>query len=286
MRALTGVGFVAIISGAVVGLFAQTRPVFEAADIYRSARAMNPYTFVSGGVLRGARYDLRKATVLDMIQVAYGIQPEMILGGPNWLEFDRFDIAAKAPPASSPEAVRLMLQSLLADRFKLVLHKDTRLMPAYVLTQGKSKPKLKEAAGEGNPECKRQPQPGVYSCRNMTMAAFAAWLHGSAADYLIDPVVDSTGLEGSWDFDLKWNYRSETLQSSAERTTIFDAVEKQLGMSLTLQKAPAPVLVIDHVNEKPGGNSPDIAQKLPPRELEFEEWPISNRACPARLVAA
>ena len=102
------------------------------------------------------------------------------------------------------------------------------------------------------------------------MAAFAERLRGMAQDYLTDPVVDSTGIEGAWDFDLKWNYRSEALQGGTERTTIFGAVEKQLGLSLNSQKVPAPVLVIDHVNEKPTENSPGIAQKLPLREIEFE----------------
>jgi uncharacterized protein (TIGR03435 family) len=276
MRTFTGIGFAAIMSGGLIALLAQTRPVFEAADVHRSALAMNPYTFISGGVLRGARYDLRKATMLDLIRIAYKVEPDMILGGPNWLEFDRFDIAAEAPPSSSPETVRLMLQSLLADRFKLLLHKDTSPMPAYALTPDKGSLKLKKAEGDGNPECLHQPQPAgsafgtAYSCRNMTMAEFAERLHGIAGDYLIDPVVDSTGIEGAWDFDLKWNYRSQVLQAGAERTTIFGAVEKQLGLSLTLRKVPAPVLVIDRVDEKPTDNSPDIAQKLPRRELEFE----------------
>jgi uncharacterized protein (TIGR03435 family) len=270
MRTITIIGFAAIT------LFAQTRPVFEAADIHRSAPAMNPYTFVSGGVLRGARYDLRKATMLDLIRIAYKVEPQLVFGGPNWLEFDRFDIAAKAPPSSSPETVALMLQSLLAERFKLVLHRDTRPMPAYALTKGNAGLKLKAATGDGSPECRYlEPPAGStfgrgYSCRNMTMSAFAERLHGIAGDYLIDPVVDSTGVEGAWDFDLKWNNRSQVLQAGAERTTIFAAVEKQLGLSLTLQKTPAPVLVIDRVNEKPTDNAPDIAQELPPRVLEFE----------------
>ena len=70
---------------------------------------MNPYTFVSGGVLRGERYDLRKATVLDLIQIAYNLDPDTVLGGPNWLEFDQFDIAAKAPARTPPATIRLML---------------------------------------------------------------------------------------------------------------------------------------------------------------------------------
>jgi uncharacterized protein (TIGR03435 family) len=104
----------------------------------------------------------------------------------------------------------------------------------------------------------------------MTMKAFAEQLHGMADDYLIEPVVDATGIEGAWDFDLRWNQRSQVMQGGAARTTIFDAVEKQLGLSLTLKTAPAPVLVIDKVNEKPTDNLPRVAQLLPPRVLEFE----------------
>ena len=82
--------------------------------MHLSERAMNPYTLISGGVLRGTRYDLRKATMLDLIRIAYDVNPEMVVGWPNWLEFDRFDIAAKAPANTSPATLHLMLQSLLA----------------------------------------------------------------------------------------------------------------------------------------------------------------------------
>ena len=167
-----------ILALAVTGLSAQTPLKFEAADVHRSDRAMNPYTFVSGGVLRGERYDLRKATMLDLIRIAYDVDGEMVAGGPNWLEFDRFDIAAKAPASSSLEQVRLMLQSLLAERFKLVLHKDMRPMPAFVLTAGKTKPRMKESDGIGDPGCQYEQQPAgsvsvAWLCRNLTMAAFA-----------------------------------------------------------------------------------------------------------------
>ncbi|HTW66022.1 MAG TPA: TIGR03435 family protein [Bryobacteraceae bacterium] len=263
---------------AVLG-FAQTattRPRFDVADIHRSALALNPYTYLSGGVLRGARYDLRKATMLDLVRIAYGVDPEAVYGGPNWLAFDRFDIAAKAPKLSSPETIRLMLQSLLSERFKLAVHKDTRPMPAFVLAMGRGTPKLKKSEGPDNPgECQYQPQPApatfvVYSCRNIRMKTFAETLRGMAGDYLAEPVVDSTDLKGAWDFDLKWNARSQILPDGSPRTTIFDAVEKQLGLTLSLQKAPAAVLVIDHVNEQPTDNPPDAAQELPPRELQFE----------------
>src|SRR5215475_988640 len=120
-----------IMSAAVIllitaaSVFAQTGTRFEAADVHPSERAMNPYTLISGGVLRGTRYDLRKATMLDLIRIAYDVNPEMVYGGPNWVELDRFDIAAKAQRSTPPETIALMLRSLLADRFKLVLHGDT-----------------------------------------------------------------------------------------------------------------------------------------------------------------
>lgn len=258
-----------------IQLFGAAAPRFELAEIERSAPAMNPYTFISGNVLRGARYDLRKATMLDLIRIAYKVDAEAIVGGPNWLEFDRFDIAAKAPPGSSPETVRLMLQTLLSERFKLAVHRDTRPMPAFTLSQGKGKARLTESTGSVNPECRYQQQPAGstftgYACRNVTMKDFAQRLHEMANEYLVEPVVDATGIDGAWDFDLKWNSRSLVLPAGVARTTIFDAVEKQLGLSLTLRDAPAPVLVIDHVNEKPTDNPPDVALKLPPREVEFE----------------
>ncbi|MGB6944219.1 MAG: TIGR03435 family protein [Bryobacteraceae bacterium] len=263
---------ISIAAMASVTLFAQA-PKFEAADVHRSA--MNPYTFVSGGVLRGERYDLRKATVLDLIQIAYNVDPDVVLGGPNWLEFDQFDIAAKAPAGTSPATIRLMLQSLLTDRFHLVLHQDSRPIPAFALVVSKGKPKLTEAMGDGNAGCEYQPQPAAstftaVACRKMTMQAFAEWLRGAAGDYLASPVADATRIDGSWDFDLKWHGRARSLPGGVERVTIFKAVERQLGLSLAPQNAPAPVLVIDSVNERPTENVPDIAKKLPRRDIEFE----------------
>jgi uncharacterized protein (TIGR03435 family) len=260
---------------AAASLFAQTAPKFDAADVRRSGPGMNRYTLVSGGVLRGTRYDLRKATVLDMIRLAYGVDPDTVVGGPNWLEFDRFDIAAKAAAGSSPETVRLMLQALLADRFKLVLRHDTRPMPAFALTTGKSKPKLTESNGAANANCMFEQQPVgspwiAVACRNMTMKEFAARLRNMAGDYLLQPVVDTTNLEGTWDFDLKWSRRTATPPAGSERITIFDAVEKQLGLALTRKDVPAPVLVVDRVNETPTPTAAGVEQQLPPRQVEFE----------------
>src|SRR5262249_44126395 len=74
-----------------------SQPRFEAADVHRSPSATNPYNYASGGVLRGERYELRKATMLDLIKTAWNVDADTVFGGPNWLELDRFDIYAKAP---------------------------------------------------------------------------------------------------------------------------------------------------------------------------------------------
>jgi uncharacterized protein (TIGR03435 family) len=263
--------------GAILALSCATAfgQTFEAADVQASPRATNPYTFASGGVLRGGVYDLGKATMLDLLKTAWNVDPDTVFGGPNWLELDRFDVSAKAPPETPPETIRLMLQALLRDRFGLVIHKDTRPMPAFALTAGKNKSKLTDSNGSGPGGCEYQPRlPGatfrVLTCHNITMEAFVQRLRQMAGDYLAAPVVNETGLERAWDFDLKWNPRSVVLGPDASRTTIFDAVDQQLGLKLAPKTAPGPVLVVDRVSEKPTPNPPDTARLLPPRTFEFE----------------
>ena len=258
------------------------RPEFEIAGIQRSALATNPDTFASGGLLLSGRYDLRRATMLDLIGIAWGVEADRIVGGPNWLGLDRFDVSAKAAPSTPPATVNLMLRSLLAERFGLVARPDTRPLPAFALTLGKGKPGLKAAEGSGSGsgcQAQRGAADSVVSCRNVSMEAFGAALGRLAGDYLLEPVVDATGLGGAWDFDLRWTPRSRVVANGADRVTIFDAVEKQLGLKLELRQAPAAVLVVDRVNREPAPNPPGLAKALPPRSLEFEVATI--KASPA-----
>jgi uncharacterized protein (TIGR03435 family) len=256
----------------------ETPPAFEIADVHAVATGQNP--FVSGGLMRGGRYELHTATMVDLITAAYGIDADNVFGGPSWLEFARFTVIAKTPPAASPETIKLMLRTLLADRFKLVVHTDTKPLPEFVLTVGKGRPKLKESDGSGEPGCQGQPLPqnlptgsipyNLVSCHNVTMADFAEQVHMMGGGYLTSPVVDSTGLKGSWDFDIKWTGRGQLAAAGADGISIFDAVDKQLGLKLELQKVPMPALVVDSVNQKPTDNPPDIAKTLPPTPTEFE----------------
>jgi uncharacterized protein (TIGR03435 family) len=176
--------------------------------------------------------------MVDLISMAYGMESDKVLGGPNWLDWDRFDVAAKAPQGTKQDELNQMLQNLLADRFKLVVHKDSKPMPAYALAVGKdNKPKMKQAAGGGQPECRpvQNAAPGAppnqsLSCHNMTMETFAQVLRGFAGGtYLADPVVDKTGLTGEWDFDVHWTPRNRLAQAGSDAVTLFDAVDKQLG---------------------------------------------------------
>ena len=227
--------------------------------------------------MNGDRYILRQETMTQLIATAYGFDPDHVQAGPTWLDWDRFDIEAKAPPTTSKETLRLMLQSLLAQRFSLVVHKGTAPIPAYVLTAPNGKAKLKEWAGAGDSGCKPQPMSGppapgaipevTLACRNETMAQFAAYLHTiglATVGDTVKPFVDSTGLEGAYDFDFEWTPAQMLARVGPGGVTIYDAVDKQLGLKLALETAPQPVLIVDAVNEAPTPNPPDLARLMPP----------------------
>ncbi len=271
MRAFTCIGLAALLSVAAFAQSGATPSTFEIADVHVSPRSQNAY--MSGGVLRGVRYEIRKATMVDLVSLAYGVEAEKVLGGPSWLETDRFDVIAKAPPATAPDTVTLMLQALLADRFKLVIHKDSKPRQAFVLSMGKGKPKLKESSGSGG-GCQAEPQQGppqpgvipynVLSCHNMTMEAFAQTIRNYAGGYLTSPVVDSTELKGAWDFSIKWTSRGALVAAGADGISLFDAVDKQLGLKMEMQTVPTPVIIVDSVNQKPTPNPPGLTTSLPP----------------------
>jgi uncharacterized protein (TIGR03435 family) len=264
----------ATLSGAIFGQTA--KPAFDVADVHASAHVRN--LSMQGGVLRAGRFEIRRATMLDLIKIAYGVDADTVFGGPSWLEWDRFDVIAKAPPATSQATVKLMLQALLADRFKLAVHRDTKPIQGFVLTVGKGKPKLREADGSGDAGCPSSVQREaatepyrVAACRNLTMEAFAVTLRGLDSRYFIGPVADQTGLAGAWDFDLTWTDKRNLPYAGEEGITIFDAVDKQLGLKLEPGKVPMPVLVVDRVNENPTANSPAVTTLLPPLPRpEFE----------------
>src|SRR5688572_12942006 len=124
------------------GQSGSSQQTFEVADVRVSPR--RNYSVMRTSI-RAGRYELVNASMVDLVRTAYRVNADNVIGGPNWVEYDRFDVIAKAPPETSPETVAPMLQALLADRFKLVVHNDTRPVVGHVLTLGKNKHKLKEA---------------------------------------------------------------------------------------------------------------------------------------------
>ena len=102
-RLLLGVGAAAVLAGPVLGQAPVSRPSFEIAAIQPSTR---PTPGMRGGALRGNRYEIRNAHMVDLIRTAYNVQPDKITGGPSWLEWNRFDIAALAPEGTPPDRLR------------------------------------------------------------------------------------------------------------------------------------------------------------------------------------
>ena len=287
-RAPTGIGIAALLLGVAFAQSSEPPPVFELADVHVSPRSTTTVMRVSS---RAGRYEIRNATMVDLIRTAYGVDAANILGGPSWLEYDRFDVVALAPPNTTSDSQKSMLRSLLADRFKLALRNDTRPVAGLVLAVGKGKHKLKEVADPTvAPGCQAQgvpapPPSGVPGqfvlpmtaivCHNVTMETFAADLKRLTNGYVTNAVLDQTGLKGSWDFDVKFTQRALlSLAASvdgASATSLSDAIDRQLGLKLEEQKIPTPVIIVEQANATPTSNSPNVATKLPPsRPLEFE----------------
>ncbi len=280
--------------------FAQS-PGFEIVDVHMAAKSTN--MFMRTSPPRNGRYEIHSATMVDLIRIAYGFDTDKILGGPSWLEMNRYDVIAKVPSDVTLETTAPMLQALLGERFKLTTHKDIKPLPSYVLTAGK-KPLMKEADDSGDTGCRPQADPSAsapgggggmlfmsgpdgktiqialgpnsliqYKCHNMTMEAFAAALRTMVGASLgPNPVLDQTGLKGAWNFDLKYTLGFNGLAGASDRISMPDAIEKQLGLKLEERPLPVPVLVVDSVDEKPGPNPPGVAEALPPivAPTEFE----------------
>ena len=154
MRASASATVLFVLCTAGFGQTNADKPVFEAADVQASPRtdwvkdARHP---MQGGFLTADRYELRRATMLDLIHIAFDVDAEKVSGGPSWLDYDRFDITAKAARETPPAVLRRMLQTLLAERFGLLVKPDTELSPAYLLTRGKRELNLRKPADASIP---------------------------------------------------------------------------------------------------------------------------------------
>jgi uncharacterized protein (TIGR03435 family) len=189
-----------------------------------------------------------------LITNEYGLQDYQIVGVPAWAASDRWDVEAKADAPSAPAEKIQMMRTLLADRFHLTFHMETRELPEYRLEVAKGGPKLQKAEG-GAPGGGVRVDKGLIEGHQTTMATLAGFLKGE----LGRPVFDNTGLTGSYNVRLEWlpdesqpNSGGEAPPVDAMGAPIFTALQG-LGLRLTPFKGPVEIFVVDHV-EKASGN--------------------------------
>jgi uncharacterized protein (TIGR03435 family) len=233
------------------------------------------------------RFDMRDATILDLIDEAYERRDETVLGGPTWIGFDRFDVAGRIdslepPKFSAPsadggitqkdprDAIRPFLKRVLEERFHLKYHTEDRPLPGYIMTVAKDGMKAPEAKDPTAPpncrgeEDKTVPGAEIITCTSQTTAELVKSLGGVYPHQL----VDRTGLTKSYDISFHANFSN--IHTEEEYTRIFTDAFRQLGLIVTPGNVPQPALVVDSV-ERPTPNKPDIATLIPPPlDLEFE----------------
>jgi uncharacterized protein (TIGR03435 family) len=221
---------------------------FEVASIKPTSATANSYS--SGLNTSNGRLTAINVTLKRCIMGAYGVGPNQIFDGPDWLDTDRFDIAAKADQPVGDRIQMTMMQTLLADRFKLQLHRETKPVQTYILEVAKNGPKFEKGDGHGS---KTSNGRGDLVITNATMDRFAEIL----SRQMDLPVVNHTGLDGVFNLKLKWAPESarpaKPEDAASEGPSIFTAIQEQLGLRLHAQKIPVEVLVIDHA-EKPSEN--------------------------------
>jgi len=260
--ALIGLSLVTLFVHRAIGQ--ATGPAFETADVRISGRD----TKEGGGFMPEGLLEYRGATMLKLIGTAYSVKTDWVLGGPDWVASDRFDVAAKAAsPQASPADLREMLQALLADRFALAVHDEQKDMPVYLLAVGRNGPKLQPAAGAKASDCPAvDGEAGLNhrACAAYTMTDLSILLPQIARNYVDRPVVDTTGLEGAYDFHLDWMSKANYLDAKAvgrPTESMFDAIDK-LGLTLEPGMRPTQVIVIDRVNRTPVEKSPTVAPEF------------------------
>jgi uncharacterized protein (TIGR03435 family) len=181
-----------------------------------------------------------------LIQLAYEVDAHRIAGKPEWFNVETYDVSAKVEGGAglSYKQLKEPLQRLLADRFHLVLHRETREMNGYALVVEKGGPKFEVSkGGSATPTMVRD----ELKIQNMPLTVFAVML-GKPVDR---PIVDKTGLAGNYDLDLKFSSLDAT---DSQLPSIFTALREQLGLRLNAEKIPVDMLVVDHVDTVPTEN--------------------------------
>jgi uncharacterized protein (TIGR03435 family) len=196
----------------------------------------------------GGQIIFENVPLRECIGFAYGIgaDQDYALSGPAWLNSEKYDIVAKVPPNIPREQVLLMLRTLLGERFRLELHHESKELRGYALVAARGGPKLKRSSGaEGNFTFRS----GHIVGNALSMSEFANRLSGPVFK-LGTPVVNSTGLTGTFDFALDWE-PDDTPGDHTAGPSLFMAIQEQLGLKLEPSKSRVEVLVVDHAERVP-----------------------------------
>ncbi len=259
MRASTSATAVALLVGAGLfgqPLFAQVPPAFEVASIrVHSFASASPDRV--GPPIAGNRGTFG-GNLKQLIIYAWDLKVYQLFGGPAWVTnpstyTDYYDINAKAEGDEllTESRARQLLQTLLADRFQLRLHRESREMPVYALIVGKSGPKFKDSAPDATTRmAPKVTLATVTSTFTKSQIGSLVRVLSAAADR---PVLDQTGLTGFYDFKIDFARDPAAAAADSSAASLFTAVHEQLGLKLEPRKAPIEVLVIDHA-ERPSEN--------------------------------
>jgi uncharacterized protein (TIGR03435 family) len=235
-------------------------PRFEAAQVRpsKSATQRQGLSALPGGEVEILGYRLR-----ELISLAYEVKSDRITGGPKWLDSDRFDVIAKSSEAMSPHALSGMLKALIVEQFQLQTHTEDRPVPVFALVTQKEGPKLKPTDGAARSQCNLivADRGRAFTCRNTTVTQFSERLPDVAQAYLTLPLVDLTGLKGAYDFTLTWTPRNPRSDVRAPEIvgqastpvgglSVFEAIERQLGLKIEERKHPMPLIVIDRAEKR------------------------------------
>lgn len=212
-------------------------------------------------LVRGNRFQTLGTTLNEIIGFAFDVHPKQLIGAPDWTGTEKFDIEAQPdlPGAPDNKQWKGMIQKLLADRFGLTFHHDKKELQVYVLSVAKGGPKLTRSDGDPNGLFSQGFRKlGALTVRNATMGDFCSFtLQGAVLDR---PVLDQTGLTGRWNFTLNWTPDESQFGGFGVKVPppsdaadapppLFTAIQEQIGLKLEATKAPADVMVIDHIHE-------------------------------------
>jgi uncharacterized protein (TIGR03435 family) len=243
--------------GTVLALGLQAgAPAFEVASVKRNADARLVFSGIT--TISNGRVSAKAMTVKELIAGAYRVELREITGGPAWVDSERYDIEARASDTASDPQLRLMLQTLLMERFRVRLHRETREGPVYALVVAPGGPKMKPFSGE----CVEEPGLITLYGRLIGKCGSADKIAASLSRVVMDrPVVDRTALTGSFG-DIRLDWVPDDTQfpgwgrglkpvSDPAGASLFTSIQEQLGLRLEPARGPVAIIVIDAAERPP-----------------------------------